>query len=252
MSIVNADLLFSEIDSKSHDFFGRMAPETIEVSRYSYEDGEGGLESVFRLYKQGWGCVYCGEYADWLIAEQDGVFAVESKTRCAVVELKPTVVNLPVLSGRIIFSDDLTDESYNEGPDGDFDLNSLLGRQSLTRAMETIGIAYGSVLNTDPDIWYSEALGEILVANYHYDENDDPINPGGDFVHLGFISTSLWAYSIADEEDFLRRGGSLSDDMGHASVTAGTYEFTHFADLPDFEHHDGDAPVIFARGKLLS
>jgi hypothetical protein len=156
-----------------------------------------------------------------------------------------TRIRINVPSGRLIVDDDLR-SAYKIDDDGFASYNTKRGQAQVIEAMATAGCAYGPVGNTCPGFWLMED-GSYTVANGIYGETaDDETLPGG-VKCLAGVCTDLWAYSIADAEDWRSRGGdpdNLHWTQTIVEVPPGVYEFTHHTGESDF---DRDAePAIYA------
>ncbi|MEV7123916.1 hypothetical protein [Kitasatospora griseola] len=185
-------------------------------------------------------CAQCGEQPE---VEVEGD-AVRAQSPCALPDGITTAITLEVPSGKLVVEDDLR-HVYRCG-DGDFaDYNSVLGQAQVIEAMAAIGCAYGPVGNSCPGL-YRTGEDTYVIASPRYDEDDNPSLPEKD--RLAGIVTDLWAYSIADLEDFKRRGGDV-DALGWTAtvvdVPPGTYRFTHHTGEVGFDHYADDT-VVFA------
>lgn len=153
-------------------------------------------------------------------------------------------VELLVLSGRIVFADDLRDV-IPEADDTGLDYNTPEGRAVFAQRTIETGVAYGAVGNTCPGLYRNTVTGELHVANPEYDIADEPVIPDN-WVELGDICTDLWAYSIADADTYVKHGGDLNNPhVTVAEVPAGVYTFTHFSDDPEFDRYS-DKQVVHA------
>jgi hypothetical protein len=193
-------------------------------------------------------CSYCGQYFAPRIAD-DAVYVDEP---CQHTDGITTVITLKVPSGKIVVTDDLR-PVYSVERNDLASYNSALGQAQFIEAMAAIGCAYGPVGNTCPGL-YRTGDDSYIIANPEYDYEDDekPSLPESDC--LASICTDLWAYSIADYEDWKARGGD-SDDLGWSDsiveIPPGTYQFTHHSGERDF---DRDAPgtIVFAHIKKIA
>lgn len=187
-------------------------------------------------------CGFCGEYFAPRIADD----AVHVDKPCLHSGGTTTVITLRVPSGKIIVTDDLRPVYSVERKDL-ASYNSALGRAQFIEAMAAIGCAYGPVGNTGPGMYRTGGDSYIIARpEYDYDNYEEPSLPESDC--LASICTDVWAYSIADYQDWQARGGNPDDLRWKDSVVeipAGTYQFTHHSGERDF---DCDAPgtIIFA------
>lgn len=188
-------------------------------------------------------CAMCGEWPT-LRVTGEGVF-IDSPCPCS--EGIITVVTLEVPSGKILVADNLRD-IYRVDRTGMADYNTPLGQAQYIKAMAGVGCAYGPVGNSCPGLWRT-GPDSYVIARMPYDEDDDlakPEPPGAE--RLAGICTDLWAYCVADYEDWLRRGGEPQEVLGWSydvvEVPPGTYRFTHHTGELDFDH-DADH-LVFA------
>lgn len=185
--------------------------------------------------------------------------SVTPREPCPYPDGITTVTTLKVPSGKLIVSDDLRPAYDWQDRDLTASYNSALGQHQAILAMSAQGCAYGPVLNTSPGL-YRTPEGLLIVATPGYGEDEkegDELVPDG-WELLAQVITDLWAYSIADHEDWL----SLSPDLAAraarhrqdtvVAVTAGTWQFTHHTGERGFLYpYDTSEPVIFAEARLL-
>jgi hypothetical protein len=157
-----------------------------------------------------------------------------------------SVITLDVPSGKIIVTDDLR-PVYDWRDEEAGSYNTALGQLNAIRLMAEQGCAYGPVGNSCPSL-YRTGPDTYVIANPAFDEDDGrEIIPEG-WEGLAWIITDLWAYSAADWEDYLSRGGTeacLEHKGKVVDVPPGRYEFTHHTGEAGF---DGFAAgtVVFA------
>lgn len=198
-------------------------------------------------------CATCGQDLDLEVR----VAEVVVKEPCPYPDGLTPVITLAVPSGRLIVTDDLR-PAYNwRDEDLTVSYNTALGQAEATRAMAAQGCAYGAVLNTSPSL-YRTGPDSYVIASVAFAFSDDDEDEGGEVVpdgweHLATVSTDLWAYSIADYEDWQSRDWDRARraELGKldtiVSVPAGTYQFTHHATERGFTYpHDTEETVIFA------
>lgn len=225
-----------------------------EVQIIMYEIGG---EEIVRLDRShmSYSCGLCGEFLD----ERATPEAVYFDKPCPVSEGITTVIRLKVPSGKIVVDDDLRPlfDGFDDGEDQGFvTYNSVLGQAQVIEAFAKQGCAFGPVGNSCPGLWKT---GEdtYVIARMPYSDDEDaeeydepvPIPEGAQ--QLASICTDLWAYSIADYDEWLKRGGVLvpktDAETGETTmepeswtttiveVPAGTYEFTHHSGELDFD-----------------
>lgn len=229
-------------DSRGHSF-SRRESESIEVLVF---------EGAKRILS-GWGtCGNCGEFhSEFDLSETE----VTAKTACPVPDGVTTVIDLKVPSGKIVVADDLRGV-YDWRVGGEdvkefASYNSALGQHQVIEHMASVGCAYGPVGNSCPGL-YCTGDGTYVIANAWTDDDDEIIDPEAKgWERLASICTDLWAYSIADLDDFLSKGGTVNDNVDVVEVPAGTYRFTHRTNEKGFDPWV-EGTVIFAHIEYLS
>lgn len=171
-------------------------------------------------------CPCCGEQ---LSLETDGKI-IRPTTDCDYPDGMVYEWELNVPSGKIVAANDLGELFSIEG---DFNVNTDMGCRQTTLAMAEIGCAYAFVGNSCPGIYRVKGRNKFVVASGAPDLPDgEPIYYDGDRV--ASICTDLWWYSLADYDEFIRRGGEIDDQHvglgGHdvIDVKPGVYRFQHF------------------------
>lgn len=169
--------------------------------------------------------------------------AVEVVNPCPFPDGITTEITLAVPSGKIVVTDDLRPlYDWDDNQVGDY--NTAAGQANAIRAMAAAGCAYGPVGNSCPDL-YRTGPDSYTIARSGWNDEDEDLLPAGE--RLAGICTDLWAYSIADLDDFLQRGGDVdSFNAEVVEVTPGTYRFVHLTGRADFDH-DATGPLVFAR-----
>jgi hypothetical protein len=190
-------------------------------------------------------CWYCGRHLRLKI-EDDGIRATNP---CEWPDGVTMSIRLAVPSGKLVVDDDLR-PIYDGFSDDFLTYNSLAGQAQVVHAMAALGCAYGPVGNTCPSL-YRTGDGTYVIATLAWNDDEDSdeeeIIPEG-WTELAGICTDLWAYSIADHDDFLSRGGSLEspgDTRSVVEVPAGTYRFTHHTGERSFKENETE-PTIYA------
>lgn len=231
-------LQVKDIEVRGHNYFSSFQAE---VAAMLYLGEPPWLIGVFD-------CGHCGESPSWVPYEGK---EIASATTCnwAAQPLQTMTVSFP--SGEIAFADHLG--ARIEPLKTPANYNSKAGQAEFSKAMESIGIAYGAVGNTSPSVYLETATGDILVVSEEWSEEEELLSPEG-WVMLGEICTDLWAYSIMDKEAYLSHEpieGKSDKYVSFAKVQAGTYVFTHYPSAQNFDPED-DGLIIFARGKRVS
>ena len=140
-------------------------------------------------------------------------------------------VSLEISSGEIVFGDWLGNSfalDYQEN------LNCLSGRIKTTLDYGKNSLFHGCVGNSCPAIFYDKESGIISIANQAYENSQIK----GD--NVGCIITDLWWYSLADREEYIKRGGSKKTNF--FKVQPGTYLLKHF----HYVNSDSEKDVVYA------
>lgn len=194
-------------------------------------------------------CAYCDAHPGFVLGA-DGKTLV-AKTACPVPDGLDSVVHLDVPSGRIIVNDSLYPVYDVDLPDSP-SYNSVAGRVLHNERMARLGCAHGYVGNTSPSL-VSTAPGRFVVATFAPDAasgEEGHLAVAGDV--LAHICTDLWAYSVADHDDYLVRAAAHDpadlERHRHATVVdvePGTYRFRNVTGRAGVDVHDG-WPQVFA------
>ncbi|MER6520067.1 hypothetical protein ABT246_24835 [Streptomyces sp. NPDC001553] len=201
-------------------------------------------------------CAICDERPSYTVADK----VLQVTNPCPYPDGFTTEITLSVPSGKLLVTDNLR-PVYNWDDSTFASYNSALGQAQAIKAMAAAGCAYGPVGNSCPTL-YRTGTDTYVIANIDEDGGEDAI-PGdpetntADFnerTRLAGIVTDLWAYSIADFEDWKSRGGDLgtlgwSDTI--VDVAPGTYRFTHHTGERDFDR-DGPWPLVFAHIQCIT
>jgi hypothetical protein len=184
-------------------------------------------------------CAICGGRVKPTV--DDGV--VTADTECQAPNGLTTTITLEVPSGRILVTDDL--RPIFEIDDTGFEsYNTIFGQAQHVKAMAEIGCAYGPVGNSSPTL-YDTGNGTYAIATLEWNESDDVndeeewVIPEG-WIPLANIVTDLWAYSIADFENWKSKGGDPDALMWCDTIVEippGVYEFTLHSGESDFNHN---------------
>lgn len=188
-------------------------------------------------------CGVCGERITTKITTTE----VQVTTpECAYPEGIITEILLNVPSGKIIVTDDLR-PVYDGFDDSEFvSYNTLRGQAQVIEAYAAAGCAYGPVGNSCPGL-YKTGDDTYVIASPEYDDDIKAVLPEG-WELLAGIVTDLWAYSIADYQDWLSEGGNPAELGWTATVVdipPGSYRFTHHTGERSFDR-DAEGTIIYA------
>lgn len=186
-------------------------------------------------------CAVCDWHPRFEIAEG----RVRATEPCTLPDGITTVVDVAFPSGKIIVTDDL--RPVYDWDEGSASYNSALGQAQAIKAMAALGCAYGPVGNSCPSLWRTGNDSYVIARGDWDDDTDWPrlSIPGAKAV--ASICTDLWAYSIADYEDWKSKGGDPSTVAWNrmvVDVIPGVYRFMHHTGERGFDR-DADE-VIFA------
>lgn len=204
--------------------------------------------------RMSYSCGMCGSFIDPEVTKE----AVRVKDACPASGGITSVIRLEVPSGKIVVDDDMRPMFNGFDHDGFADYNSALGQHQVIEAFAEDKCAFGPVGNSCPALWQIDE-GEYIIGRKPWVESlDDPWMDEDDVLapegarKLASVCTDLWAYSIVDFDEWVRRGGDPEDLPGMAEVVeipAGTYEFTHHTNELDFDHDADD--VVYADIKKI-
>lgn len=188
-------------------------------------------------------CHMCGQ---WIDPAVKGDTVVAHPDPCLYPEGITSVVELAVPSGFMVVTDDLR-PLYNGFTDDRVDYNTALGQVQVIREYARQGCAYGPVGNSCPGFYRTGDDTYIIASPMMYDEDGEEIDPEPpDRDRLAHITTDLWAYSIADRDDFAAKGGELRPHQDEVvQVRPGVYRFTHHSTEKAFDP-DAEGVVTFA------
>ncbi|WP_432158566.1 hypothetical protein [Streptomyces sp. bgisy153] len=221
-----------------HALLPGRAEEGEEVTVFESSTGESPLVAGTHFR-----CADCDQEPVYLI--RDG--AVHVQEPCPYPNGITTQITLEVPSGRLIVTDDLRDVYHVDFHAG-ASYNTALGQAQVVQAMAALGCAFGPVGNSSPGLYRTHERDSYLIAAPTYDDNDRPSLP--EEACLAEIDTALWAYAIADFEDWKAKGGApgqkLLGKYTVIDVTPGTYKVTHHSGERGFDKYAADT-VVFAR-----
>jgi hypothetical protein len=166
---------------------------------------------------------------------------------CAYPDGVTSVITLSVPSGRIIVADDLRPVYNWDDADMSAGYNSALGQLQATEAMAAAGCAYGPVGNSCPGLFRTGGDSYVIASTGYDEETDKELTPEG-WELMASVITDLWAYSVADYEDWTSKGGdptALGWSETVVDVAPGAYRFTHHTGERTFDR-DAAGTVIYA------
>ncbi|MEU4229370.1 hypothetical protein AB0F17_34180 [Nonomuraea sp. NPDC026600] len=185
-------------------------------------------------------CAVCARRPEYRIAAD----AVHVQDPCPFPDGVTMTITLQVPSGKLLIADDLRGV-YKYDDTGMASLNTALGKSQAVKAMAELGCAYGPALNCHLGL-YPTGDGTYVIATPAYTEDDHPRFP--DSADLANICTELWAFCMADFDDWRSRGGDPSTlDWSDTvvNVPAGAYKVTYHGAERVFEPESKD-DVIWA------
>lgn len=131
---------------------------------------------------------------------------------------------LNVPSGIMVYNDSLPEFEVL----GDYDINTEEGCIKQTLAMTKIGCAHGFVGNTCPGIYQVDKdRFTVAIPGYNKKTLNSKRYKG---KQVGSITTDLWWFSLADGDEYQKRGGDL-DDVRQTKVRPGVYQVVHNLDF---------------------
>ncbi len=173
-------------------------------------------------------CKFCGELGRFRF---DGRY-FRCETFCSIRSGDPFTFELNVPSGLLVMQADLREFFY--APTDQFDITCYAGCRATTRAYENIGCAHAYVGNSCPGV-YRLPGGDgntFLIGNVNGEEHEDEFQLENVVRTIG---GDLWWFSIADADEYVRRGGLLEDrSLKHLSVKPGVYRFTQRSYDPSY------------------
>jgi hypothetical protein len=222
------------------------------------DDGEIFLQSLELPHA----CGNCDEFMSYQLIGDTAV----AKTECQYGEGITTVIEIDVLSGRLICDDDLRDaptfdwdppssESFDPRAPRLASYNSALGQAQVVEKCAEVGLAYAPVGNSSPSL-YEVGQGKYVVANPEYDEETDDVK-NFEGKPVAWFCTDLWACSMADYDTFLAAGGTPveeDDQNGTRSVIdvpPGRYRMTYHGGEKFFDNHSA-SDTIYAEFEKIA
>lgn len=223
-------LLKLPLDLGGHYRSGKAIPEDVlEITRHSIEavyfsrETENNLLAAMKTRTAiDWVDIRlqceCRECGGKPTLETNGLL-IRGKTQCPFPEgLGPTIVELNVPSGKMVVANDLR---HLFPVMGDYNINRADGMRKTTLAYAKAGMAHAYVGNSCPGFYRcSEEKFVIGVGT--------PNPKWPDFKRsreVARIGTDLWWYSVCDYDEYIRRGGELSESV--VKCSPGVYQFKH-------------------------
>ncbi|MEU1827445.1 hypothetical protein ABZ502_34165 [Streptomyces abikoensis] len=194
------------------------------------------------------GCQICGQHPSYQVMGD----AAHVQEPCPHPDGITTTITLSVPSGKLLVSDDLR-PVYNWPDDSPLHYNSVLGRARAIESMAAIGCAYGPASDRSLGLYRTDPDRYIIATPWIDFDNDETPSIPEDTL-LADMCTDVWAYSIADYEHWILKGGDPETlDQGDTivNVTPGTYRFIHHSGERGFDL-DVDETVIFAHVEQIA
>ncbi|GLX06757.1 hypothetical protein [Microbispora sp. NBRC 16548] len=191
-------------------------------------------------------CAVCGRPPKFQVTED----AIRVQDPCPYPNGITSEITIDVSSGKLLVSDDLR-PIYDWDDSGLADYTTALGQAQAVEAMAALGCAYGPASNCELGL-YRTSPDHYIIATPGYDDDEVPSLPKSDC--LASICTDLWAYSIADFEQWKKRGGDparLDWTDTVVDVPPGTYRFIHHSGERGFDR-DAAETVIWAHIERLA
>ena len=146
--------------------------------------------------------------------------------------MKKLKVAINVPSGKLVCGNDFREQYPIKE---DYYINETLGIKLTIEEYAKMGLFHGYVGNTCPGLYLKN--GQIKIASLNWDKK----KPKEFGKRVGGICTNLWWYSIADHDDYIKRGGIIHKNVDVVKVKPGRYILSH-----DLERDFDDYPVTFA------
>lgn len=196
---------------------------------------------LFRLPYDG--CTFCSQRPE--LSYDDTTHTLRVLTPCPSPNGITSVYDLRVPSGKIVVNDSLRDVyEVPEELERDFaSYNTALGQHEVVMANAELGCAYGPVGNSCPGLYRTGKNTYIIDTSGYDGTGDTSVEPEGEF--LAGITTDLWAYSIADHDDYVSRDGDLGGTQV-VEIPAGVYRFVHHTGERNFDRDAVDVPIVYA------
>ena len=174
--------------------------------------------------------------------------------------IQPFKTQFRVSSGKVVVDDDLR-EAYPEMEAKRFKNNICVvsGRKKETKSWAKLNVVACPNSNIRPHFVKNIKTGEFMVARPPKDPKDEDavidhpekLFKKHGYRHIGRIYTDLWWWMMADHDEFVARGGKLTEsDRFVVEMPNGLYELTHY------EHNDmpkewGDEGYILTEMKRI-
>lgn len=214
---------------------GRMALPDADPAEVD-ENGECTIITVASTSDLRGPCYWCGENP---VATYDGA-VVRTTTECPLADGFTTTTELVVTSGKIVVADDMSSTYFVD--DINATLNTAAGRALYAKKSAALGCAFAYVGDHGPSL-YRTGPDTYIIAGSGHTPTYDRIEPDGE--RLTDILLDARAYSIADHDDFLTKGGELDEDYTEVvEVPNGVYTFSCHRDEASFDF-DSDKVKVF-------
>jgi len=161
-------------------------------------------------------------------------------------------VAIDVPSGKLICGNDFREQYPVDPVDGKFNINEKVGIKLTTEAYAKVGMFHGFVGNSCPSLYVKDNTINILNAGWNKKTDKQKRVPKQFGKRVGSICTDLWWYSVADYDDFIKRGGVVDKQWDTIiNVEPGRYVLCHNLDYNDEWHERFVYAVIYKSDEKL-
>ena len=212
-----------------HDFYRKKFE--IEAGMFGLLK-EAKIDREFRIPYDCKECPECGEGIKWDITENE----IKALNKCKYPNGYPEIeftINIP--SGKMVVGNDFRGIFPVIG---DHYVNHTIGIVRTTEDYAKVNMAHCFVGNTCPSVFKINNKSFVIGNTGAHSKHPVPKSK-----RVGGICTDLWWFSIADHDEFIKRGGKIGNYVDVIECKAGIYEFSHKYHLLD--HNDYKSPAIY-------
>lgn len=202
-----------------------------------------------------------------------------------IINNKKLTSTINIKTGNLIFDNYFENEELNSfskdiniySTNRKYDINNIIGRNSLMQYLSTKNVGYGQMSNTSVSIWSNKT--EVLVTDCYLDEESvmlenlkyDLENSKNDkekkeienkiksvtdqiefiktnFKYKGDISLSVWRWQCADKSILDSHNEKINKKAIKTKVNPGKYLIEHYYDFM----RRGDSSLIYSKLKLIT